>query len=70
MSNCIHERNPAGGFCASHKRFCAYCDSDATRHANVDGRWCGNICSEHAKRLAARGKAVDIQAEIYLAEAA
>ena len=66
MSNCIHKRNPAGGFGASHKRFCALCDSDATRHANVDGRWCGNVCADHAQRLAARGKGIDVQDGISL----
>ena len=65
MSNCIHERNPRGGFINSHKRFCAYCDEDATKHANVNGSWCGNLCVEHTKRLAARSKGVHIEDGIY-----
>lgn len=50
--NCIHRRNPMGGFLTSHRRFCARagCDEDATHHINLE-HWCGNVCKEHCDAL-------------------
>lgn len=47
--NCIQLRNQGAGFQGSHRRFCTYCEADATCHANV-GYWCGNVCLPCAKK--------------------
>ena len=46
---CIYTTNPAGGFINSHRRFCTYCDADATKHVYLR-YWCGNVCGAHVKR--------------------
>lgn len=49
--NCIHQRNPFGGFSSTHRAACCVvdCCAPATHHAWL-GNWCGNLCSEHLSR--------------------
>lgn len=67
-SDCIHRRNPAGGFAADHSTRCYMCWEPATCHVNVDGRWCGNACGKCGKALAAKHPAADITDEVITSE--
>jgi hypothetical protein len=59
MTDCIHQRNPNGGFSGSHRLACCVidCCTPATAHVST-GHWCGNLCSEHVGRFSSRAGAV------------
>lgn len=48
--NCIHQRNPFGGFNRSHTIWCLYCEEPAVVHFNVV-HTCGNVCEKCARKF-------------------